>query len=160
LYLLRSCGLLLMPALAWNLVFYADLPPAFLAPEFWRDIPPLLHVVESATRLVVFVLPFLMPLDWSSRAGRLGLALFVVGTVVYFGSWLPLMLAPRSGWATSPWGFAAPAYTPAIWLLGISLMGQRLFALPAYRWWVYCGVSATFVGAHVAHVLLVFHRVF
>lgn len=153
-----SCGLLLVPAAVWNVAFVDQLPPAYASAQFWRDIPASLAFIENALRMLVFALPFAMPLDLSTPAQRRALLIFVVGTLVYFGSWLAVMALPTSSWSTSMFGFAAPAYTPALWLLGISLLGRRLFWGHTYRWWMYWGLSLAFLAAHVSHTLLVYAR--
>ena len=104
-----SCGLLLIPASIWNILLTEHLPPAFSPVELWRDIPAGLVMAENGLRVVVFALPFFMPLDLSTRASRLGLLVFLVGTSVYFGSWLALICKPASSWSTSALGFVAPA---------------------------------------------------
>jgi hypothetical protein len=153
-----SLGLLLVPIILWNLAFFDKLPPAFAECEFWRDIPAPLSLVENVARVLVFTLPFAMPLEVRSPLQRWALVLFGVGVVVYFGSWLPLMLAPQSAWSTSAVGFLAPAYTPALWLFALAIAGRRLFWGRGYRWWMYVPLSVTFLAAHVAHVALVFAR--
>ncbi len=109
--------------------------------------------------MLVFTLPFTMPLELSSPIQRHGLTIFAFGTLAYFCSWLALIHWPTSAWSSSTVGFTAPAYTPALWLLGLSLVGQRLFWSSNYRWWFYLIVSVGFVSAHVSHVSIVYGRV-
>ena len=68
------------------------------------------------------------------------------------------MMSPRSAWSTSAFGFAAPAYTPALFLIGMALLGSRLFWRQPYRWWFYLIASVGFLAAHIAHTLLVYAR--
>lgn len=157
--LAKSCGLLLIPALCWNLAFADQLPAAFSKADFWNDIPPALAAVENGTRAAVFTLPFFMPLDIESPIQRRGLVLFVVGTLVYFASWLALIVWPSSAWSASAAGFLAPAYTPALWLLGLALIGRRIFWGRLYRWWFYLPVAALFLGAHVWHAAIIHGRI-
>lgn len=153
-----SCGLLLIPAIIWNIALARYLPPAFAPAEFWRDIPAPLPLTENSLRLAVFVLPFLMPLDLEAPGRKRACAVFAIGTILYFGSWLALILSPASAWSTTALGFTAPAYTPALWLLGIALFGRRLFWGTFYRWWMYALLSISFLAAHVSHTALVFAR--
>ena len=151
-----SCGLLLLPTLAWNVALTRFLPPAITSPESWNDIPPALASTESSLRFLVFALPFFMPLSVSSTLQRKGLVIFIVGTLVYFASWLALIAAPNSQWANSPIGFLAPAYTPMIWLAGLAVLGRRVFFVTFYRWWMYLALSAIFIAAHVSHAVVVY----
>ena len=153
-----SCGLLLLPIFLWNAVFVRFLPSAVGGPEFWRDIPAPLAALENYLRLVVSVLPFLMPLELTSGLQRTGLVVYAVGTALYFGSWTALMIAPASSWAISPVGFFAPACTPLIWLVGLALLGQRVYWGRFYRWWMFLIPAAGFIAAHVGHTSLVYAR--
>jgi hypothetical protein len=155
-----SCGLLLLPIFIWNAMFTRFLPSALAMAEFWRDIPPPLGYLENSLRLLVSVLPFLMPLELASVLQRRGLVVYVVGTALYFSAWAALMIAPRSPWATGPAGFLAPAYTPVMWLLGVALLGQRLYWGRFYRWWMFLFPAAGFVAAHVGHTALVYARTY
>lgn len=153
-----SCGLLLVPVILWNIALAEQLPPAFSPAEFWRDIPKGLAFAENSLRIAVFALPFFMPLNLSTPASRRGLLIFAAGTAVYFASWLALILSPASSWATSALGFIAPAYTPLLWLLGIALIGRRLFWGASYRWWMYLLLALAFLATHISHTALVYAR--
>lgn len=150
---LLSGFLLLLPVLAFNAVFAGALPEPFQPETFWRDIPGGLAWIENAARIGTLVLPVLMPIPLPARPG--GWWLYSVGIAAYLASWLMLMLLPASGWSTSIVGFAAPAFTPALWLGGIGLVGRPDW--PMVRW-AYFACCAIFIAAHVAHTLLVFSR--
>jgi hypothetical protein len=154
----RSCGLLLLPILVWNAVLVRFLPPLIGGPDFWRDIPAPLAAVENTLRLVVSVLPFLMPLELTSGMQRKGLGLYALGVALYFSGWVALMMAPSSQWARSLPGFFALSCTPLIWLVGLALLGQRLYWGRFYRWWMFLIPVAGFITAHVGHTALVYAR--
>ncbi len=156
---LLSCGVLLLPILAWNAAFAPALPGAWSTTEFWREIQPALALAENGSRLIVVALPFLMPLKWNSLGQRLALALFGAGAILYFASWLAILLAPHSHWSTSAWGFLAPAYTPLLWLAGLALLGQRLFWGTWYRWWIYLIPAGVFLASHIGHLALIYVRI-
>ncbi len=153
-----NCGLLLAPIFVWNAALARYLPGAWSTTEFWRDIPAPLALAENSFRWVVSVLPFLMPLESISLVQRRGLIVYGVGTALYFASWLAVMLAPDSAWATSPMGFLAPTYTPLVWLMGLALVGRRLHWGRFYRWWMYLAPVGAFLLAHVGHAALVYSR--
>lgn len=152
------CGVLTVPILVWNVVFTRFLPPALASNEFSRDIPALVRHGENALRIIVMVLPFLMPLDVATAGQRRGLWLFVAGTLLYFLAWLPLMIAPRSRWSTSWMGFVAPAYTPIVWLTALALIGRRLYLPSPFRWWMYGVLACGFVAFHATHASIVYAR--
>jgi hypothetical protein len=51
------------------------LPPALASNAFSRDIPPLVTYGENTLRIVVMILPFLMPLEVATAGQRRGLLL-------------------------------------------------------------------------------------
>jgi hypothetical protein len=153
-----SCGVLTVPILVWNVVCTRFLPPALASNEFSRAIPPLVTYGENTLRIVVMILPFLMPLKVATAGQRRGLLLFTVGAVFYVLAWVPLMIAPQSGWSTSWLGFVAPAYTPIVWLTGLGLVGRRLYVPSPYRRWMYVALACGFVAFHVTHTSIVYAR--
>jgi hypothetical protein len=154
-----KCFWLLVPILLFNLLFTPYLPAAYQPSIFWKDIPRALSIAENAFRGAVLFGPLLMPLSFRSQRQRIGLVLYVLGTLFYFGSWAMLIVAPRSGWSRSVMGFMAPAYTPALWLTGIGLVGERL-VIPrfCYRPWMYGVLVGGFLLSHNLHAALVFAR--
>lgn len=81
-----------------------------------------------------------------------------VGTAFYGVSWLAILLAPGSAWASSPAGFLAPAWTPLVWLAGLALPGQRLCWGRYWRWWMCLIPAGVFMAVHVEHALLAYTR--
>ena len=102
-----------------------------------------------------------MPFQLNTAGHRVGLALYFIGLVIYSASQIVLVVAPQSAWSMSIFGFTAGAYTTLIWILGIGMMGDRLF-YPRIPWcpWIYFALALGFVGAHTAHAALVYMRDF
>lgn len=153
-----NCMLLLLPIMAWNGIFSNRLPSAYSAEVFDKDIPSLITNGENISRLLVFVLPILMPIRIETESQKLGLWLYVIGVAIYFVSWLVQMAFPQSAWSLSAFGFLAPAYTPLIWLVGIGLIGKELYFDSPYRSWIYILLSVIFIGLHLSHAWTVYSR--
>ena len=153
-----SCGLLLIPAIAWNLAFTSKLMPPHAMAEFWRDIPAPVMLIENSLRALVFGLPFIMPLQISTKLERRALLAFVLGTLVYFASWLALMYWPQSSWSSSILGSLAPVYTPILFLASLAVLGKRLFWGRFYCWWMYLVLCVGFLAAHITHGAFVYVR--
>ena len=113
---------------------------------------------ENLLRLIILILPFLMPLELTTVSQQRGLKVFVAGMILYFLSWLALILFPQSRWSQSWTGFLAPAYTPLVWLAGLGLIGRRLYWPGPYRWWMYLWLATGFTAFHVAHASIVYAR--
>jgi len=155
---LLNCILLLLPIMAWNVIFSSKLPALYSTEIFWKDIPLFIASGENIFRLIVFILPVLMPMQIETRSRKLGLGLYIIGTAVYFLSWFLQMYFPQSAWSLSIWGFLAPTYTPLIWLTGIGLIGSTLYFSSPYRSWMYIVTSTIFLSFHLSHALTVFMR--
>ena len=109
---LLNCFWLLLPIFLWNAVFAARLPQQGFKSD--AGVPQVVLAAETVLRVAVFVWPLLLPLGWQDRRSRAGLALYGLGLVVYFASWMPLIYRPEAAWSTSAAGLLAPAYTPLI----------------------------------------------
>lgn len=155
---LLNCLLLLLPIMAWNIAL-ADKLPRLYAPEvFEKNIPTFIIGGENFFRLVIFILPLLMPIRIETPLQKLGLTLYLAGTLIYFLSWLAQMYMPQSAWSLSIFGSLAPAYTPLIWLTGIGLIGSSLYFSSPYRSWVYITLSIVFVAFHLSHTFIAYQR--
>ncbi len=155
---LLNCLLLLLPIMVWNLIFASKLPRAYSDGVFSKDIPSFIANGENIFRSIVFILPILMPIKIESQSQKLGMWLYIIGTVIYFGSWLLQIYFPQSAWSLSVFGFLAPAFTPLIWLIGIGLIGRTLYFSSPYRSWMYVILSIIFLGFHLSHALIVYLR--
>lgn len=155
-----NCFLLLIPILVWNLAFASYLPEAFSPDVFWKDIPNWISIGENTFRTVVMVMPACLILSWKKPVERGGLAIYLIGLVVYFLSWLILMIYPISDWSESALGFMAPAYTPIIWLIGIGLVGHQSFLKVRRTSMLYILFSILFVVFHSTHAYLVYDRLY
>jgi hypothetical protein len=150
---------LLVPILAFNLAFAGKLPPEYQMDTFRRDIPAFVAVPENVLRVAVMFVPALMPIEVTSRAQRVGLIVYVVGVLVYFGSWALEIAAPASAWSRSAIGFLGPSWTPVLWFAGITLIGERLYLRRLhYRRWMYAALVAGFLGFHNLHAAIVYLR--
>ena len=153
-----NCFVLLLPVFLWNILFTTSLPRGYSMEFFWKDIPPVIGITENVLRMVVFFLPLLMPLTVKTCGQKIGLGIYIAGLVIYFLSWLLQIYYPDSVWSESAFGFLAPAYTTMIWLVGIGLVGTRLFIKAPYRPIVYIAISAAFVVVHTTHAYIVYLR--
>lgn len=153
-----NCFLLTIPILLWNLGLADKLPKAF-QPEIFRDnIPSFIAYGENISRTILFALMFFMPLRISTKTQKQGVILYLGGTFLYFASWLILIYFPNGLWSNSVLGLLAPAYTPALWLAGIGLIGDSLYFNIPYKRWVFMFISIVFLMFHNTHAYLIYSR--
>ena len=137
---LLNCLWLIIPLLIWNLI----LGPKLSDPRLTSDAhsPAWQLFAENGVRILVFALPLLIPLQLRDQLSRTGLVVYILGTLIYFASWVPLMLSPLSLWSQSAIGALAPFVTPIIVFTGIALIGHS---------WGYGLISLLFIVLHTLH---------
>lgn len=158
---IANCFWLMLPPLAISGLLGGALPPVYQPDVFWLDIPAIIGWPETLFRLLVTGLPLLLPLGMAAPRQRWGIGIYASGVLAYGLAWWPLIAAPQSGWSTSLIGFAAPAYTPLLWLVGIGLVG--ITGATGRRRWValsYAASAAIFLVCHNLHTLLIWQRHF
>lgn len=131
---------LIVPLLLWNVI----LGPRITQEQITSDAhsPAWLLGVENIFRLVTFIFPLFLTMKFDSNLGKIGLAVYIMGTLVYFASWLPLLIAPQSPYSESMLGLFAPRLTPLISLLGVALICSS---------WPYGLIATVFIFFHTWH---------
>jgi hypothetical protein len=155
---LLNCFLLLIPILVWNIVFTPYLPEKFSPDIFWDNIPTWITIGENTFRIAVMIIPAILILSLKETVERIGFSIYLFGAIIYFISWLILILYPASNWSQSIWGFIAPAYTPIVWLIGISLIGHKSFLPIKNISVIYILLSILFIIFHSLHAFIVYER--
>jgi hypothetical protein len=153
-----NCFLLTIPILLWDYSFTHKLPKAFQPEIFWKDIPSFITYCENISRLIMFVFISFMPLKIIAKKQKMGLLLYVAGTLLYFTAWIILMYFPDTTWSSSVLGLLAPAYTPLLWLIGIGIIGDSLFFKIPYKRWLYFLIVLIFLIFHNWHTYLIYFR--
>jgi hypothetical protein len=148
----------LLPIFAWNIIFVSKLPPAYDPKSFNDGIPSLLLLGENLFRTIIFVFPLLFKINIGTTQGKQGLIVYILGIFLYFASWLLQIYAPNLLLSKSMFGFAAPAYLPILWLIGISLMANSYYFNFIYSKWHYILPCIVFSIFHVTHTYLVYLR--
>ena len=135
-----NCFWLLLPLLAWNIIFGAKITQEQITSD--AHSPAWLLGAENVFRLATFVLPLFLRMRLDGNLGKIGLAVYIIGTLIYCVSWIPLMVAPGSAWSQSIPGLFAPRLTPLIWLSGIALIAAS---------WPYGLLATIFIFFHTWH---------
>jgi hypothetical protein len=149
---------LTLPPLIFSLGVMSVAPTVVTPAEFNKGIPDLLIYSEMVSRVVVFALPAFFSVGLSSRTKRHGLFLYIAGVAFYCMTYAIQNYLPDSAWSTSLIGFTASAYTNLIWMIGLGLMGNKIY-LPnrlRYRPVFFIAPAAIFIILHVVHAILFF----
>jgi len=145
--------------MVWNIVFTDKLPHALQPEIFWNDISPFLTYGENISRIIVFIISLLMPLRISTLTQKRGFFLYLIGTLLYFASWIILIYFPSSNFSNSILVFMAPAYTPLLWLIGIGLIGNSFYFKIPFRRWFFILAATIFLIFHNFHTLIIYCRI-
>jgi hypothetical protein len=134
----------------------AVLPNAITPTQFNDGIPRLLIALESLGRVMVFTLPALFSVGFSTTTQKRGLIIYVVGVILYCASYGIQNFFPNSDWSTSTFGFSASAFTNIFWMVGLGLLGERIYfaARLRYKPIFYIGPAFAFVVAHTIHAFI------
>jgi hypothetical protein len=135
-----NCFWLILPLLAYNLWLGPGITDARVTSDSHSSKG--LFIAENITRILVFAFPLLLPLQVQDAWSKAGLGVYLLGTLIYFASWLPVLLAPSSAWSNSSFSLLAPRLTPLLSFLGIALMGKS---------WPYGMMAAVFIFLHTWH---------
>ena len=146
-----NCFVLTIPILVWNILLTDKLPKTTKPEILIQHISQLITYPENIIRIIVFAMMAFMPIQVSKTIQKQGLFLFVFGTLIYFTSWLILIYYPESMWSKSAFGVLSPAYTPALWLIGIGLIGDRFYFNLPYKRWIFISLSIIFLIFHNVH---------
>ncbi len=155
---LCNCFLLLIPILLLNWLCVPKLPLPYQKVFFWKDIPSYIKIIENSSRILISIFPFILKLEFKTTLQIAGLEIYMIGLIAYSLSWFILIRYPQSGWSKSIWGFAAPAYTPILWLTGIALIGIHPFLDIPYHFSLYIILSFIFVCSHIMHTYIIYTR--
>ena len=146
--------ILIIPILVWNFIFTDKLPAAYKAKINNSRLLVFFSAGENIFRGIIFLLPLFIKISISTKTWRYCFVIFLLGTLLYFFSLLPLIYALKVAWSRSYLGLLAPAYIPLIWLIGLSLLFDTYYFGMPYSKWHYIIPSILFVIFHCAHTLM------
>ena len=151
-----NCFAITIPILIWNILFTDKLPKTTKPEILIQNISPFIIYAENIIRIILFTMMAFMPIQISKPIQKKGLLLFITGTFIYFISWLVLIYYPDSLWSKSALGVLSPAYTPALWFVGIGLIGDRFYFNLPYKRWVFISLSIIFLIFHNIHTYKIY----
>jgi len=154
--------ILIFPIIIWNISFFSYLPSSYAPSNFNSDIPLWIIVGENLFRMVLFIFPLFVQVNIKISFGNKGLIIYLLGVLIYFSSWLAIIISPSSVWSSSVLGYSAPAYTPIIWILGLSMMVDSYYFKYRlnYSKWHFLLPSLSLIGFHISHAIYVYNRTY
>lgn len=137
-FCLLNCFYLVLPVLIWNFIFASKLNQDIFKLEI--EYNKYLYITEDVLRYLSFILPILLPIKITQSWQELGIVIYLIGIIIYFISWLPVLLMPENNFTNNKIVLFAPFVTPIVFFTGIALLGDSL---------IFFIISILFVGIHL-----------
>jgi hypothetical protein len=141
-----NCFLFQIHILLYNAFFFNKISRNLPSDE---GLAPWLLRAENFFRCLVFFLPIFIPINTSASTYIPGLILCIGGSVIYFLSWIPLLMVQKfkNLLSKSISIFLGPFFSPILFLSGIALIGESLG-------YFFC--SLLFILIHTRHGFLIY----
>jgi len=143
---INNCFLLFIPILIFNILFFKKLPSNYL-----KNISHPIIIMETIARIITIVFSIIMAMNIHNRTGKTGLIIYIIGIIIYFTSYFIEIYFSNTLFGRNIILILAPYWTSIIWLMGIGLLGNRLFVNIPYHFTVYLILSITFATIHTIH---------
>ena len=143
-YLFSNCFLLFIPVILFDIAFTKYLPEQYL-----KNIPHIIVPIETTVRMVLIALSTIMKINIQDKKGKSGLEIYIAGLITYFVSYFVLINYANTMIAENIILQLSGYWTAMIWLIGIGLIGNRLFVNKVpYHYAVYIILSILFGILH------------
>jgi len=143
---LLNCFWLILPVIIFNIIAVKFLPQYYLV-----DIEHPIVIIETILRIFTVLLPFVMVMDFSSKASKIGIIIYLAGFFIYACSYFIAINHSHTFFGSNIIVVLAPYWTSIIWLIGIGLIGTKLFINLRYHYSLYFFISIAFVIVHCYH---------
>jgi len=143
---LNNCFLLFIPILLFNILFFKKLPSHYL-----KNISHTIITIETITRIIIIAFSMIMVLNNQNKIEKIGLIIYTIGIILYFTSYFIEIYTTNSLFNRNIIFILAPYWTSVIWLIGIGLVGNRLFVNIPYHYTIYLILSVIFAAIHTIH---------
>jgi hypothetical protein len=130
----------------FNIIFTKYLPEHYLI-----NINHSIVTIETIARIITIAFSVIMSINLNARIGKIGLSIYIIGILIYFCSYFIVIELPANSFNNNIIVLLAPYWTSILWLIGIGLLGNKLFINIPYHYNVYIIISIVFVIIHSIH---------
>jgi hypothetical protein len=121
---LLNCFYLILPILAWNLVFARKLNIAIYKTNV--SLNKTLEIIENILKYSTLMYSLFLPISISSRSQEAGIFIYLIGVMIYFISCCPLLFLPDYDFSSKKFLLFAPFISPIAFFTGIALMANSV----------------------------------
>ena len=92
-----------------------------------------------------------MEIKLDNKVGKIGFIVYIIGVLIYFCSYFIVIKLPVTSFNNNIAVLLAPYWTSVLWLIGIGLLGNKLFVIIPYHYIIYIVISIVFAMLHSIH---------
>lgn len=142
----NNCFWLFIPVIIFNIIFTKYLPEHYL-----RNINHNIVTIETIARIITIAFSVIMSLKLDTKTSKIGLIVYIIGILIYFCSYFIVIKFPATLFNNNIIVLLAPYWTSVLWLIGIGLLGNKLFINISFHYTVYIIISIIFTIVHSIH---------
>ena len=142
----NNCFWFFLPIIIFNIIFTKYLPEHYL-----KNIKHPIVTLETIARTVTIVFTVIMEIKLDNKVGKVGLIVYIIGALIYFCSYFIVIKLPVTSFNNNIAVLLAPYWTSVLWLIGIGLIGNKLFVIIPYNYIIYIIISIVFAMLHSIH---------
>ena len=150
-YLYSNCFLLFIPVILFDIAFAKYLPKQYL-----KNIPHIIVPIETAVRIVLIALSTIMKINLQDKKGKVGFGIYIAGLITYFVSYFVLINYADTAIGKNMILQLSGYWTATLWLIGIGLVGNRLYVKVPYHYAIYIILSILFGILHTYYGYILF----
>jgi len=148
----NNCFWFFIPVIIFNIIFTKNLPEFYL-----KYIKHPIVTIETIARIITMAFSVIMAVRLDNKIGKAGLVVYIIGILVYFCSYFIVIKTPTISFHSNFIVLLAPYWTSVLWLIGIGLLGNKLFINIPYHYTAYIIMSIIFAIIHSIHGYICYH---
>jgi hypothetical protein len=150
----NNCFWFFIPVIIFNIIFTKYLPAHYL-----KNIKHPIVAMETTARIITIAFSIIMAITLDEKKKKIGLIVYIAGILIYFCSYFIVIKVPATSFNNNLIVLLAPYWTSVLWLIGIGLLGNKLFLNIPYHYAVYIIISIIFAIIHSIHGYICYNRV-
>ena len=147
----NNCFWVFIPIIIFNIIFTKHLPEFYL-----KKINHPIVTIETIARIITIAFSVLLAIKLDNKIGKTGLIVYIIGALIYFWSYFIVIKIPAISLHNNLIVLLAPYWTSVLWLIGIGLLGNKLFINIPYHYNAYIVISIVFTIIHSIHGYICF----
>jgi len=141
-----NCFWFFIPIIIFNITF-----TKYLSGFYLKNINHPIVTIETIARVITIAFSVIMAIKLDNKIGKVGLIVYIIGVLIYFCSYFIVIKIPPILFHNNIIVLLAPYWTSVLWLIGIGLLGNKLFINIPYHYTVYIILSIVFAVIHSIH---------